>query len=86
MRCEERDRDRYGRAVAVCFVGGTDVEAWMVAQGWALAYRKYSSDYVSQETRRARRGEAYGAASSPRRGSGELRGDRNLRARSSLHL
>ncbi len=47
--CEERDRDRYGHIVAVCRVAGEDVNAWMVSQGWALAYRKYSTDYVPQE-------------------------------------
>ncbi len=32
--------------------------AWMVSQGWALAYRRYSLDYVDQEAdaRAARRG------------------------------
>ena len=48
--CAERDRDRYGRIVAVCSVDGADVNAWMVEQGWAMAYRKYSTDYVSQES------------------------------------
>ena len=38
--CEERDRDRYGRSVAVCRAAGEDVNAWMVAAGWAFAYRK----------------------------------------------
>ena len=49
VSCEERDRDRYGRAVAVCRVGGRDVNAWMVSQGLALAYRRYSRDYVGEE-------------------------------------
>ena len=42
----------------MCRVGGTDLNAWMVEQGWALAYRKYSTDYVSQEAtaKAARRG------------------------------
>ena len=58
VACEERDRDRYGRIVAVCRVAGEDLNAWMVSQGWALAYRKYSTDYVSQEraAKAARRG------------------------------
>ena len=58
VACEERDRDRYGRTVAVCRDGGEDVNAWMVSQGWALAYRRYSRDYVGEETaaRDARRG------------------------------
>lgn len=67
VRREERDHDRYGRTVAVCFVGGLDVEAWMVAQGWALAYRKYSSDYVGQEAaaRAAQRGVWRGEFTAP---------------------
>ncbi len=58
ITCQERDRDRYGRIVAVCFVAGEDLNAWMVLQGLALAYRRYSLDYVDQETdaQLARRG------------------------------
>ena len=37
VACEERDRDWYGRVVAVCRLAGEDVNAWMVSQGWALA-------------------------------------------------
>ena len=47
--CEERDRDRYGRSVAVCRAGGEDVNAWMARAGWAFAYRKYSHSYVAEE-------------------------------------
>lgn len=58
VACQRRDTDRYGRTVAVCAVSGTDVNGWMVAQGHALAYREYSTDYVPQETaaRSAKRG------------------------------
>jgi endonuclease YncB( thermonuclease family) len=49
VECRPKDEDRFGRVVAVCGVGGEDINAWMVAQGWALAYRYYSRDYVSQE-------------------------------------
>ena len=49
--CEERDRDRYGRIVAVCRAGGEDLNAWMVSEGWALAYRRYSEAYVEEEAR-----------------------------------
>ena len=58
VTCQERDRDRYGRIVAVCYVGDEDLNAWMVLQGLALAYRRYSLDYVEQETdaQLARRG------------------------------
>lgn len=49
VRCTAKDVDRYGRTVAVCFVGGEDLDRWMTLQGWALAYRKYSLDYVDAE-------------------------------------
>ncbi len=49
VACEERDRDRYGRIVAVCRVAGEDVNAWMVSEGWAFAYRTYSLRYVADE-------------------------------------
>ena len=49
VACEEKDRDRYGRIVAVCRLGAEDLNAWLVARGWALAYRRYSSDYVDEE-------------------------------------
>ena len=58
VACEERDRDRYGRIVAVCRHGGQDVNAWLVRGGWAVAYRRYSTAYVGEEAaaREARRG------------------------------
>ena len=58
VACEERDQDRYGRVVAVCSLSGTDLNGWMVAQGWAFAYRRYSRAYVAEESgaRAARRG------------------------------
>lgn len=50
-RCAERDRDSYGRSVAVCTVAGRDLGQAMVASGWAVAYRRYASDYVGDEAR-----------------------------------
>ena len=49
VRCEKRDVDRYQRIVAVCRLGDTDLNAWMVRQGWAVAYRRYSRNYVQDE-------------------------------------
>lgn len=49
IRCLPRDRDRYGRVVAVCFKDGEDLNRWLVRNGWAVAYRKYSADYVADE-------------------------------------
>lgn len=56
--CRAVDQDRYGRTVARCYVNGRDLGALMVQSGWALAYRKYSVEYVplEDEARQARRG------------------------------
>jgi endonuclease YncB( thermonuclease family) len=58
VTCNQTDKDRYGRVVAVCFTGPINLNAEMVKSGWALAYRKYSTDYVEQEAsaRAAKRG------------------------------
>ena len=50
LRCELMDVDRYGRLVMRCLAGDTDIAAHLVASGLALAYRRYSTDYVDVET------------------------------------
>jgi endonuclease YncB( thermonuclease family) len=49
VRCDGGAYDRYKRLIAVCFAGTKDLNAEMVRQGWALAYRKYSTAYVAEE-------------------------------------
>lgn len=49
IACERKDTGRYGRTVALCRADGTDIGAAMVCDGWALAFVRYSSDYVEQE-------------------------------------
>jgi endonuclease YncB( thermonuclease family) len=45
VTCERLDTDRYGRIVARCHEGATDIAEAIVAAGLALAYRDYSWDY-----------------------------------------
>ena len=58
VRCTEKDTDRYQRVVAVCRVGDQDLGGWLVEEGWAVAFRKYSLDYIADEAeaRKAQRG------------------------------
>jgi endonuclease YncB( thermonuclease family) len=54
VACDARGQDRYGRIIAVCRTGtdprsGTDLGAWLVEEGLAYAYRRYSEDYVVHE-------------------------------------
>lgn len=52
-RCEAVDIDRYERIVARCEVGGLDMGRWLVSEGLAFAYRKYSMAYDLDEKRAA---------------------------------
>lgn len=76
MTCEVEDRDRYGRAVSRCQVGGADVGRAMVRSGLALAYRRYSTRYVGDEAdaRRREAGLWAGAFESPSDWRGRKRG------------
>jgi len=55
-----QDTDRYGRKVSRVYVGGTDVNAEMVKQGAAWAYRQYLKDQsllrLETEAKAAKRG------------------------------
>jgi endonuclease YncB( thermonuclease family) len=49
IECQPRDRDRYGRTVALCRADGRDLGQSMVRAGMALAFTRYSTDYVDDE-------------------------------------
>lgn len=49
VTCKGEERGKYGRLIAVCYVGLFQLNVLMVTRGWALAYRQYSSDYVPEE-------------------------------------
>ena len=45
----QKNKDRYKRFIGVCFVGQEDLNKWMVKNGYAIAYRRYSKDYIVDE-------------------------------------
>ena len=49
ISCTGNEIDRYDRRIMTCFVGEMDINAAMVAAGWALAFRRYSDIYVGEE-------------------------------------
>jgi Micrococcal nuclease (thermonuclease) homologs len=51
IRCVGKATDRYGRLVAVCYLKELDLGAWLVSEGLAIDYRKYSLDYLDEEDR-----------------------------------
>ena len=58
VRCLPNGTDDFGRTLARCDLIGVDINEAMVASGYAVAFRRYSADYVAVEERAkaARRG------------------------------
>lgn len=49
VACTVRDRDSYGRWVAICRVDGADIGGWMVRGGWAVADHSIADGYTGAE-------------------------------------
>ena len=49
LNCDILDVDRYKRLIGECFKKNINLNSWMVSNGYAVAYRKYSKKYVSDE-------------------------------------
>ena len=49
VRCEKVIIDKYRRQVSVCWLGKVNLNRWMVENGWAVAYTKYTDIYVPYE-------------------------------------
>jgi len=46
ISCKILDKDRFGRYVGECFYNKQNLNVWLVENGYAIAYRKYSKKYV----------------------------------------
>ena len=50
VTCKVQDKlDRYKRYIGVCFLEDVDLNKWMVRNGYAVAYIRYSKDYIEDE-------------------------------------
>jgi ATP-dependent hsl protease ATP-binding subunit hslU len=56
VEVEESGKDRYKRTIGTVYLGGTDINAQMVANGYAWAYRKFSKKYTAQESQAKKQG------------------------------
>ena len=45
----EKNKDRYKRNIGTCYVKNQDINKWLVKNGYALAYKRYSKKYVLEE-------------------------------------
>ncbi len=49
IKCILLGKDRYKRYLAKCLKGNINLNRWMVRNGYAVAYRKYSKLYIPDE-------------------------------------
>ena len=56
VECVGHAWDRYQRLLAVCYAGGENLNERIVREGWALDFRKYSTDYLQAESEAKRAG------------------------------
>ncbi len=49
VKCTVLGLDKYRRNLGRCFARDRDIADLMTREGWAIAYRKYSMDYVAAE-------------------------------------
>ena len=45
----QKNKDRYNRFIGICFVQQVNLNKWMVRNGYAVAYKRYSKDYILDE-------------------------------------
>ena len=49
ISCTDEGKDFYGRVLGECFVNGESLSSYLVREGFAFAYRKYSIKYIEDE-------------------------------------
>ena len=49
IKCKIKDVDRYSRFIGECYKRNENLNSWLVSNGYAVAYRKYSKKYISDE-------------------------------------
>ena len=49
ISCTDEGKDFYGRVLGECFVNGESLSSYLVREGFAFAYRKYSDKYILDE-------------------------------------
>ena len=49
ISCTDEGKDFYGRVLGECFVNGESLSRYLVREGFAFAYRKYSDKFITDE-------------------------------------
>ena len=49
IHCVREGKDQYKRTLAECFVNDSSISRFLVREGYAFAYRKYSKKFINDE-------------------------------------
>ena len=49
IKCKIKNVDRYNRLIGECYKRNENLNSWLVSNGYAVAYRKYSKKYTLEE-------------------------------------
>ena len=49
IKCISKNKDRYNRYLSTCYLKKIDINSWLVENGYAFAYRRYSKKYILEE-------------------------------------
>jgi len=49
VSCIRESTDQYGRTLAECFLGKESLSSYLVREGYAFAYRRYSDKFILDE-------------------------------------
>ena len=80
IKCKFLGEDQYERILGDCQIAKTNINSWLVKNGWALAFRRYSLKYLKHEesARLAKNGMWEGSFTEPwnwrKRAQGSLEG------------
>ena len=49
IKCISENKDQYNRYLSTCYLKKIDINSWLVKNGYAVAYKKYSKKYILEE-------------------------------------
>ena len=49
IKCSHYEIDKYGRFIGECWIGEISINSWLVKNGFALAYLRYSNKFFFDE-------------------------------------
>ena len=49
IKCISENKDRYNRYLSTCYLKKIDINSWLVKNGYAVVYKRYSKKYILEE-------------------------------------